>query len=178
MDHSHHIYMPFVGGYDCRAALRLVLQLAENLNVTATLEHVQLYGRSNSTSSAMVEDHHPGSKATMSMPSTRESDMAFFATMQESLSGEVAERVTFKSLSVPSVLDAVIERAQTEMGQNPKNGGDIVVLVRSCGMKSINSGDETACLGVAAERLIAAGVNASLLIVQAKERGWQTEAGS
>ncbi|OCL11071.1 K(+)/H(+) antiporter 1 [Glonium stellatum] len=36
-DRSHHIFLPFFGGPDDRAALRLVLQLAENPDVTATL---------------------------------------------------------------------------------------------------------------------------------------------
>ena len=37
MDRSHHLFFPFIGGEDDRVALRFVLRLAKNPNVTATI---------------------------------------------------------------------------------------------------------------------------------------------
>jgi len=42
IDRSHHIFMPFFGGADGQAALRLVLQLAENPETTVTVVHYRI----------------------------------------------------------------------------------------------------------------------------------------
>lgn len=60
-------------------------------------------------------------------------------------------------------MEAAIERAAPEIGQNPKNGGDIIILGRG------SVGDSsTGCLGIAAERVLGSGLRASLLVVLAK----------
>jgi hypothetical protein len=171
-DRSHHIFVPFLGGADGRAAIRLALQLAENPEVTATILH--LLSSNTQSSSSVGEGSGEGgvehvtittnSKALVTESSqTVESDAAFFATMRNSLPAELADRVIFDSASADSILDAAIERAAPEIGQNPKNGGDIIILGRG------NVGDSsTGCLGVAAERVLASGLRASLLVVLAK----------
>jgi hypothetical protein len=171
-DRSHHIFVPFLGGADGRAAIRLALQLAENPEVTATILH--LLSSNTQSSPSVGEGSGEGgvehvtittnSKALVTESSqTVESDAAFFATMRNSLPAELADRVIFDSASADSILDAAIERAAPEIGQNPKNGGDIIILGRG------NVGDSsTGCLGVAAERVLASGLRASLLVVLAK----------
>lgn len=171
-DRSHHIFMPFLGGADDRAALRLVLQLLENPEVTVTIVHFTPDIRRNSAGSATVEDHSAHAKAAGQTSETGDSDKAFFASMQKSTTGEVAERVLFESRSVTSIPDAVLQRTQAEVGQSPKNGGDLVVLGRRYGAKSSNSSSGTVgCLGSVAETLLDAAVRASVLVVQGGGRG-------
>ena len=171
-DRSHHIFVPFLGGADGRAAIRLALQLAENPEVTATILH--LLSSNTQSSSSVGEDGGEGdvervtvttgSKAVVAESSqTIESDSAFFATMRNSLPAELADRVVFDAASVDSILDAAIERAAPEIGQNPKNGGDIIILGRG-----VVGDSSTGCLGVAAERVLGSGLRASLLVVLAK----------
>jgi hypothetical protein len=171
-DRSHHIFVPFLGGADGRAAIRLALQLAENPEVTATILHLLSSNTQSSSSSGEGSSGEGGvehltvtanSKAHAESPQTVESDCAFFTTMRNSLPTELADRVIFDSAAADSILDAAIERAAPEIGQNPKNGGDIIILGRG------SVGDSsTGCLGVAAERVLGSGLRASLLVVLAK----------
>lgn len=41
VDKSHHIFLPFFGGADDRVAIRVVLQLAKNPHVTASIVHIK-----------------------------------------------------------------------------------------------------------------------------------------
>lgn len=163
-DRSHHIFLPFLGGADGRSAVRLALQMAENPEVTATIVH--LTSTAPSSSSGSVEHVAVSAGGKEAASSSVDSDAAFFATMRNSLPAELADRVVFESTAVASCLEAVVERAKTEMGQNPKNGGDIVILGR--GEMGDAPGSGTGCLGVGAERVLAAGLRASLLVVLAK----------
>lgn len=163
-DRSHHIFLPFFGGADGRVAIRLVLQLAENPEVTATIVHYdsQAVTRTASADSGnVVEQINVASKETTS---DKESDAAFFATLQRSLSTEIAERVLFEIASAATPLERALERMGTDLAQNPKNGGDIVVLGRSSVPGCTSS---VHCLGAAAAKVLDAGIRASLLVVQA-----------
>jgi hypothetical protein len=167
-DRSHHIFFPFLGGADGRAALRLVLQLAENPEVTATIVHLtSSVPPSSSGGESGVEQVAvtAGGKEAASPQESLESDAAFFSTMRNSLPEDLADRVIFDSASVSSVLDASVERAKTEVSQNPKNGGDIIVLGRG---NFNSSGSGPACLGVAAEKVLGANLRASLLVILAR----------
>jgi hypothetical protein len=152
-DRSHHILMPFFGGKDDRAALRLVLQIAENAHVTATIVHF--------TTSA-----------------TSETDAGFFGAMASSLASDMANRVVFKTVATQHVVQDVVEHARAEMGQAPRNAGDLVVLgrnvernemlVRGEGVDEIRREDGAAgTLGVLAERVWEGKVGASVLVVKA-----------
>lgn len=170
-DRSHHIFLPYFGGNDGRAALRLVLQLAENPEVTATIVHLTSSSSSSLSGGDSSVEHvtiTTGSKESASPEHSAESDAAFFSTMRNSLASELAERVVFDSASVASCLDATLDRAKTEIGQNPKNGGDIIILGRGNVSESNSSGTGPACLGVAAEKVLGANLRASLLVVLAK----------
>lgn len=172
-DRSHHIFLPFLGGADGRAALRLVLQIAENPEVTATIVHFTSTAPSSSSgaegsrtaSVEQVEIIAGNKEATTSSP-PGESDAAFFATMRNSLPTELAERVVFESAGVSFRMETLVERAKTEVGQNPKNGGDMIILGRGSVSEGGSSG--TGCLGTAAEKVLAAGLKASLLVVLAR----------
>lgn len=170
LDRSHHIFCPFLGGSDGRAALRLVLQLAENPEVTATIMHFTSSVPSSSGGEGSVQHVAvtAGSKEAVTPQHSPESDAAFFATMRNSLPSDLADRVIFDSTSVSSLLDASVERAKTEVSQNPKNGGDIIVLGRGNVSETSSSGSGPACLGVAAEKVLGAGLRASLLVILAK----------
>lgn len=164
VDHSHHVFAPFFGGADGQAALRLVLQLAENPDITATMTHYQLKGEDTvieetvSTKGILAED-----KIHVSVPGEK-SDDTFFVTMQRTLPEELRPRVTFRtSISYDPVQDAVAD-ATTEVGQRENNGGDIIVLGRSTSMVD----QPATCLGLIADCMLEKDLKASMVVVQAK----------
>ena len=169
-DRSHHIFMPYFGGADGRVALRLLLQLAENPEVTATVVHYPINGGSSAVGGTVVPKGTPTSHSNLHWIFSTEDDAAFFATMQRSLNSDLEARVVF-DITTPSstpVQDA-LARAQSEIGQNPKNGGDIIILGRNSQMMQ---GDSTpSCLGLAADTILASGIRASLLVVQGRGAG-------
>jgi hypothetical protein len=171
LDRSHHIFLPFLGGADGRAAIRLVLQLAENPEVTATIVHLTSSKPSSSSGREGSIEHvavTAGSKEVVTPEFSIESDAAFFSTMRNSLPSGLTNRVIFESDSVSSVLDASLERAKTEVSQNPKNGGDIIVLGRGNVSETSSSGSGPVCLGVAAEKVLGANLRASVLVLLAR----------
>ncbi|CAK1354212.1 unnamed protein product [Cercospora beticola] len=192
VDQSHHVFMPYFGvGTDDRVALRLVLQLAENTGVTATIVHYESEDNIESASTeetSMPTKQHSESKrpeifkalSLMSKGSNtigsgngnnNGSHSAFFTTLQKSISADVARRVVFDTVrhSKDPIQDA-LAKAQEEVAQNPKNGGDIIVVGRHINQfkNGLNSSD---CLGTPADTFASSGIRASLLVVQAKTPG-------
>ncbi|KJY00431.1 k(+) h(+) antiporter 1 like protein [Zymoseptoria brevis] len=181
VDQSHHIFMPFFGaGADDHVALRLVLQLAENPGVTATIVY---YEAEDSITAMATEpqgetsEKRPAFLTAVSTTSRRSESASFFATLQRSLPASLSSRVVFESASSTSQLQDALSRAQAEVAQNPRNGGDIIVVSRHVGQfKSSTAGGSanaatTDCLGAAAEMMASSGIRASLLVVQAKGSG-------
>jgi Kef-type K+ transport system membrane component KefB len=170
-DRSHHIFMPYFGGADGRVALRLLLQLAENPDITATIVHYP----SNTEHAETTVEQHPtspksphGNQSHLERTFSKEDDAALFATLQRSLAAELESRVVFESATASSTpLQDAITRAQAEVGQNPKNGGDIVIVSRNT---QASHGDAS-CLGPAADAYLASTIRASLLVVQARGSG-------
>nr|POF02534.1 k(+)/h(+) antiporter 1 [Quercus suber] len=168
-DRSHHIFMPFLGGADGRVALRLVLQLLENPDVTATIVHFSNHTHSEGSGSddgmiQSVTQHTKSDRSNISR-NPREDDSTFFATMQRSLPPSIQSRVLFETVlssDLAASLDATLARAQLEVAQNPKNGGDLIVTGRNL---CLQTGNE--CLGAVAHRFVAGGFRASLVVVQA-----------
>lgn len=170
-DRSHHIFFPFLGGKDDRAALRLVLQLCENKQVTASVVHFEGVG---SVTEGASKAHDNGGAAT-----SADQDAAFFASLRASIPADMASRVVFESVSASSApVTDVIERARLEVGQAPKNAGDLVVLGRNIARNSVlaarDDGDEirssqsaASTLGVLAEKVWEGKVGASVLVVKA-----------
>jgi len=181
-DRSHHIFFAFFGGADDRAALRLVLQLADNPQTTATLIHFDipdafLGSPTVSTSSGSTPNKAGETIITTTAPSTREQDAAFFAALRASLPAELANRVVFETVTSDQPIKDVIARASIEVGQSPKNAGDLVVLGRNIGrnnalgaenpdeIRSASSASST--LGVLAEKVWESKLGASVLVIRA-----------
>jgi hypothetical protein len=175
-DKSHHIFFPFFGGEDDRAALRLVLQLAESPEVTATLVHFETPEETVTEEPKTASGPSAPSKAgAVTRTTTREQDATFFASLRASLPAHLSSRVVFEAVPSTSLVADVIARASIEVGQNPKNGGDLIVLGRNIGKKVDGLGEReekavaAATLGPLAERIWGAKVGASLLVVKG---GW------
>lgn len=182
-DRSHHIFFPFFGGADDRAALRLVLQLAENAQITATLVHFEVPDSflGSPTVSISSSDPLPGKVGEMvvttTAPSTREQDTAFFASLRASLPAELANRVVFETVPSEQPVKDVIARASIEVGQSPKNAGDLIVLGRNISRNNapgIENADEirsassaSSTLGLLAEKVWESKLGASVLVIKA-----------
>ncbi|KAF3936362.1 hypothetical protein ABW20_dc0110374 [Dactylellina cionopaga] len=117
-DLTHHIFFPFIGGADDRAALRFVLQLVNNINVTATI--VQIV-QDNTAAQATKE---------ASAGQTTEDDAAFYLQIASSLRDEVASRIVFETLETDQPIQTIIARAKQELGM-VQDAGDIVVVGRT-----------------------------------------------
>lgn len=171
-DLSHHIFFPYVGSVDDRVALRFVLRLARNPNVTATIVHVK--GPSDETMVAGTGK----SNATVVTSVVPESDSeAFFQSMADSLPGEMQSRVFFDTVETLNTWDECVERAKAEVGLSPKNAGDLVVLGRGQrGMSydgtDVSKGDVEQSLSHMSKALISSNVKASILVIQAVRKGY------
>lgn len=157
-DPSHHVFFPFIGGSDDRLALRFVLQLAENVNVTATIIHV-VYSASagpdpdlDIPSPAVTRHDLPRTLSSSHVPSSvisdenkdhshhnsreinnPDADDAFFNTMSDSLPRELQDRVVFETATTAQPLQYMVTKARSEVGLSTKTGGDLVVLGRGVG---------------------------------------------
>ena len=157
-DLSHHVFMPYFGGADDQAALRFVLQLAQNTSVTATIVYVGM-GRApgsagpHSSSVDVPETSHVASsldkirqksgsiithltgqsKSTKIALGTHESDSnrAFYKTLQDSLPEALVSRVVFEDLKSAVSVQALFDKIQSEVGKSPKNAGDLIVVGRT-----------------------------------------------
>lgn len=130
---SHHIVLPFLGGEDDHYALRFVLQLARNDQVTATVVHLDIAIRTPSTGDDSAgQSSSPTVKQTLTSES--ESDAAFFNTMRDSLPDALTSRVIFKRISpkkpAPDPVTLAVTIVQDEMTQSPHQAGNMVVVGR------------------------------------------------
>lgn len=156
-DRSHHLFMPFFGGPDDRAALRLVVQLLQNPEITATAVHYPSTSEERPRKeSVRPKDCHPGST------SFDEDDGAFFASMEHSLPADAQQRVVFDIIASSSTTVDVIARAREEVSRSPNNRGALIVVGRNA-----QQSPTTSCLGAVADLLLSSSVEASLLVVQA-----------
>lgn len=180
-DRSHHIFAPFFGGADDRAALRLVLQLAENAQITATIVHFDvpdaILGNPSTSTTSSSSPTKAGEVVTTTTTPTREQDATFFASLGASLPAELANRVVFESITSSQPVADVIARASIEVGQSPKNAGDLIVLGRNINRNSALGAENTdeirstssaaSSLGLLAEKVWEGKVGASVLVVKA-----------
>ncbi|KAL8821013.1 MAG: hypothetical protein Q9223_000889 [Gallowayella weberi] len=190
-DRAHHIFFPFFGGLDDRTALRFVLRLAQNADVTATILYVEVDQSAVFAAHEAVPGQLEGSRkqgvSNVTAASSQESvekDKSFFSVMEDSLSSELEPRVVFEKVQTTRPLEVTFQRAQSEVGQGRKSSGDLIVLGR--GREShVNFGNERQqvlssvgqtrqlgsdvghVLGDIAQILIATEVKASLLVIQA-----------
>ena len=168
-DLSHHIFFPYIGSIDDRVALRFVLRLARNPNVTATIVHVK--GAGGETSSAGI----PKSTAVVSVMPEGDSE-AFFNSMADSLPAEMQSRVVFDTVETLDISQECIDHAKAEVGLSPKNAGDLVVLGR--GQRGAwhdgsdaSKGEIEQSLSPMGKSIISSNVKASILVIQAVKKG-------
>ena len=168
-DRSHHIFMPFFGGADDKKALRLVLQLARNLDVTATIVHYEANEEVGSASAShqrqISADDKSGTVTTAG--AFADASAAFFSSLKASLPAELESRILMESSHGEERTANAIERAKLEIGQNPRNAGDLVVVGRRSISSSAEVGGAKKCLGAFAEMIVASGLRTSVLAVQA-----------
>ncbi|KAF1831831.1 hypothetical protein BDW02DRAFT_556043 [Decorospora gaudefroyi] len=186
-DRSQHIFFPFLGGRDDTTALSLVLQLAENPHVTATVVYFDTRETSASKTGGVV--------TTTTNDASREqaAATALFTCFRTTLPPDLANRVVFETVVVDtssssSPLQDVLARASMEVGQSSARnaGGDLIVLgrrhvARNQGfvvggeddadeIRSSRSSAVAGTLGVLAEKVWEAKLRASVLVVQAAGR--------
>ncbi|OAA55214.1 K+/H+ antiporter 1 [Niveomyces insectorum RCEF 264] len=194
-DKSHRIFFPFFGGADDRVALRFVLQLATNKNVTVTIARFDWANdASASCKPSDGADQDPTKGAIKSKEAALEDepsahDLGVLSLLRSSLPAGMSERVSFSEFTVNgsavTVLDEVVVRAGAVVGQVPKNAGDIIVLGRrhlrfGDGVNTIGESpssslapynhDLAKTLGVSGARIIHANLRSSVLVIQAGGR--------
>ena len=188
---GHHIFMPYVGGEDDQVALRLVLQLAQDPTVTATIvcfefpEHVQM-----KIEESVVEEHAVRTTSkirellkapvqTSVSSSAPGHNSAFFLALRDSLPASLAQRVVFETVQSTSPSSDILATAQDDVGRSAKDSGDLIVLGRNLSMEatfSVATSDGGAkaleseakqTLGVLADGVLRQTPHASLLVVKA-----------
>jgi len=155
---GHHIFLPYLGSEDDKAALRFILQLAQDPSLTATLVHYKLTGDVASPSLDYA---------------------AFFDLMRDSLPEALASRVVFETKTSSSPYEHILERARREFESSPKDTGDLMVLGRNVGMdpalktgemdkgSTVVESEARSALGILAAGMLGSSSTASLLVVRA-----------
>jgi len=149
----HHIFLPYLGGSDDRLALKLVLQLCEKHNVTATVVHFP------ATAEAAADDH--------------------FAFASTHVPARVAERVKFETAPEGSTVKSILDRGASETSARTTNKDTawypLVVLGRRAAAQLQAGGvphkaaeEVQRCLGATAAYFVASGTTTDLLVVQAR----------
>ncbi|KAI9809231.1 MAG: hypothetical protein M1825_002522 [Sarcosagium campestre] len=195
-DRSHHVFMPFFGGKDDRVALRFVLQLARNPNVTATILYVGSHGadaKSEISVPAEAAAATPASPKSPRLPlsprftlhgdksasevvatplpeTNVEHEHQFFNTQRASLALELQPRVLFEEVSTKHPLKEAISHAQKEVGKSAKNAGDLIVVGRGIPSGHGVSSEAKKNLGAVAEACITGDIRASVLVIQAGKK--------
>lgn len=192
-DRSHHVYFPFFGGADDRVALRFVLQLAQNSNVTVTVVHFNTPIQSGSEKTPEVinessQSSIPGnsSKLTIServdtetMYATAAQDVALLHTLRDSLPASLTSRVVFVDVATTTPITDCLSHARQEIGQSPKNAGDLIVVGRGKHSRILetfhaNNYEMRKTLGPIAEAIVSGGVRGSVLVIKAGARAQES----
>lgn len=191
-DRSHHVYFPFFGGVDDRAALRFVLQLAQNSNITVTIIHFSTKeGKTPATVSELLRSsgsRPSGMDVYTSGRIDRESliveatqDTALLHLLRDTLPEGLARRVVFVEVPTTTPVADALSHARQELAQMPRNAGDLVVVGRGNHASISSSEGELTTnaagaemrktLGIVAEAMVSGGVRGSVLVLQAGGRG-------
>ena len=191
-DRSHHVYFPFFGGVDDRAALQFVLRLAQNSNITITIIHFStkesktpatvsgVLGSSGSCLNGMnVSASEKVDKEVLFVEATQ--DTTLLHLLRDTLPEEIANRVVFVEVPTTTPVADALSHARQELAQTPRNAGDLVVVGRGNHASiSPTEGELTTnaagaemreTLGIVAEAMVSGGVRGSVLVLQAGGRG-------
>ena len=112
--------------------------------------------------------------------SQRQRDAVFFLSLKQSIPAELAGRVLFETVATSTPVKDVLERAAEEVGQSPRNAGDLVVLgrnvshVASFAREGVKDGGSEArkCLGAVGNEVVISSLRASVLVVQGSAEGF------
>lgn len=170
-DKTHHVFLPFIGGEDDRAALHFVLQLAKSPLVTVTIAHLTWTLESDDEiTPAAGESSIIEAKEDIRTEITAQ-DSSLLSKMRSSLPAHLSNRISFTEVSVSSnsVFSKAIKIAKEVTGQKPGNAGDIVVAGRRHAKfsKATDGGDMCKTIGVLGEKFAFGGLRASVLVIQA-----------
>ena len=197
LDRSHHVYFPFFGGVDDRAALRFVLQLAQNSNITATIVHFIMPLVSHSRESKSPEVFAESSKVNSGRQSGSQlatsgridtgalyageaQDTALLHTLRDSLPAPMMTRVVFYDVLTTSPVADCLTYARQETAQSPRNAGDLIVVGRGlhAPISTMEAEPITSAgaemrktLGLVGENIVSGGVRGSILVMNAGGRG-------
>ncbi|EFR00744.1 hypothetical protein MGYG_03749 [Nannizzia gypsea CBS 118893] len=123
-DSGHHIFMPYFGGADDQFALRLVLQLANNSSITATVAYMNVTFNNDNASTQQRQE--------------READATFYRSIRDSVLPELRPRVVFQTVdcasssSVNALLATTRETAAHDLSQcTGSSNGSLVIVGRN-----------------------------------------------
>ena len=109
--------MPYFGGADGRVALRLLLQLAENPQVTATVVHYPSLDDDHTPVEVVTPKSPNNDQASRQRTHSAEDDAAFFLTMQRSLNTDLESRFVFDTATASSTpVQSVLARGADRDG--------------------------------------------------------------
>jgi hypothetical protein len=159
----------------------LILQLAENPQVTATVVHFDvpesMLGSDYASPLAASSSGSKAGEVTATCGPSNDRDTAFFASLRVSLPAGLTNRVVFETVSSTSPVKDVIARASIEVGQAPRNAGDLIVLGRNISRNNVLATDDAdeirssssaaGTLGMLAEKVWESKLGASVLVVKA-----------
>ncbi|PMD55614.1 uncharacterized protein K444DRAFT_74436 [Hyaloscypha bicolor E] len=192
VDRSHHVYFPFFGGVDDRVALRFVLQLAQNSNITVTVIHFNTPIQSGFNKGADIITEPArvaGGRSSAGHLTINErvdtetlyaeagQDATLVHTLRDTLPPTLANRVVFVDVATTTPIPDCLRHARQEVGQSPRNAGDLIIVGRgrhsriSESLEHSSNAEMKKTLGAVAETLVSGGVRASVLVIQAGGRG-------
>lgn len=130
---SHHIVFPFIGGEDDRLALRLVLQLVKNDQVTATV--IQINGKSSDLTKTATSTVTNGSSSS-AVPNSQ-SDMVFFETLHDSVPEGLQDRIVFQQPTINETISDPVQLAvlsvREELNHTSNKANNLVIVGRRSG---------------------------------------------
>lgn len=154
-DPSHHIFFPYFGGEDDKLALRFVLQLCANVNVTATIIHIVYKKDANakvpeitvpevaaSSGSSPTRRDLPRGLSLSNVPTVAKDGIPnaspelvsaegdFFQKVVNAIPPTIADRVYYERVETNQPLQYTLGKALEELGTSRRNAGDLLILGR------------------------------------------------
>ncbi|KAJ5143289.1 uncharacterized protein N7515_002076 [Penicillium bovifimosum] len=129
---SHHVVLPFFGGEDDRFALRLIMQLAKNDQVTATV--LQITGTSSDVQSTGISAIFSPSSSSAKPAVSSQSDVVFFETIRDSVPEELQDRVVFHQPALDEAITDSVHMAvlavREELSHTSNKASNIILVGR------------------------------------------------
>jgi hypothetical protein len=177
---DQHVFMPFIGGKDDRAALLFVLQLAHNPNVSITIVHLSF--NDDDMDVHLSPEHDPSSSNSVGKPVIGEPsaiDLDLLKTTKQNTSKTFEGRVKVIEVSVNSIReipDRAVTEAQQVVGKSRLSAGDLIVIGRShvCFENLLHADlglerEFQRTVGVLGDKIARAGIHAGLLVINDAE---------